>query len=67
MLTTVVGERQNGGELTLAVLGDDPKTGEGALLAGNVKSCVPTVIGQLWIAAGFQEFLYQVWLVCDDC
>lgn len=67
MLTTVVGERHDGGEVALAVLGDDAEAGEGAPLAGDVESCVPTVISQPRVTAGLQESLYQVWLLCDHC
>lgn len=67
MLTTVVGERHNGGEVALAVLSDDPEAGEGALFAGDVEGRVTTVISQPWVTASFKESFYQVWLLCDHC
>lgn len=67
MLTTVVGEGQDGGEVTLAVLRDDAEAGEGASFTGDVESCVPTVVSQQWVSAGLQEPLHQLGLLCDHC
>lgn len=67
MLTTVVGERHNGGEVTLAVLGDDAKAGQGALFTGDVEGCVSAVVGQQRVSAGLQESVHQVGLLCDHC
>lgn len=67
IITIVVGERHNGGEVTLAVLGDDAKAGEGASFAGDVESRVAAVIGQPRISASLQEPLNQLGLLCDHC
>lgn len=67
MLTTVVGERRHGGEVTLGVLGDDAKAGQGALFTGDVEGCVSAVVGQQRVSAGLQESVHQVGLLCDHC
>lgn len=67
MLTTVVGEGHDGSQGMLGVLGNEAEAGEGALLAGDVESCVPTVIRQPWVRAGLQELLHQLGLLCDHC
>lgn len=67
MLTTIVGEGHDGGQVTLAVLGNEAEAGEGALLAGDVESCVPAVISQPRVTAGLQEFVHQLGLLCDHC
>ncbi len=53
--------------MALAVLSDDTEAGKGALLAGDVESRVPTVVGQPWVTAGLQEPLNQLGLLCDHC
>lgn len=65
--TIIVGEGHDGGQVTLGVLGNDTEAGHGASLAGDVQSCVPTVVSQLWVAAGLQELLHQLRLLCDHC
>lgn len=67
MLTTVVGEGHHGGELALAVLGDDAEAGEGASLAGDVESRVPAVVRQPRVTAGLQESIDQQGLFGDHC
>lgn len=65
MLTAVVGEGEDGGEVALGVLGDDAEAGEGALLAGDVERRVPAVVGQPCVTAGLQELLHQLGLLSD--
>lgn len=65
IITIVVGEGHDGAEVLLAVLGDDAKAGQGTSLAGDVQSCVAAVVGQSGVAAGLQELLHQLGLLCD--
>lgn len=51
----------------MAVLGDDAKTGQGALFTGDVEGCVSAVVGQQRVSAGLQESVHQVGLLCDHC
>lgn len=67
MLTTVVGEGEDGAEVTLAVLSDDTEAGKRALLAGDVQGRVAAVVSQPRVTAGLQEFLHQLGLLCDHC
>lgn len=67
MLTTVVGDRQDGGEVALAVLGDDAEARHGAASAGDVERRVAAVVGQQWVSAGFQETVHQLGLLGDHC
>lgn len=67
IITTVVGEGHDGGEVTLAVLGDDAEAGKGASFAGDVESRVAAVVGQPCVSAGLQEPLNQLGLLCDHC
>lgn len=64
-LTTVVVGRQDRGEAALAVLGDDPKAGEGAPFAGDVQGRVAAVVDQKRVGAGLQEPVQQLGLVGD--
>lgn len=66
MITAVVGEGQDGGQVAPAVLGNDAKTGERASLAGDVEGGVPAVVHQPRVGAGLQERLHQLRLVRDD-
>lgn len=65
IITAVIGEGQDGGQVLLAVLSNDAKTGEGASLAGNVEGGVPAVVHQSRVGTGLQELLDQLWLMCD--
>lgn len=65
-LTTVVGEGHDGGEVALAVLGDDAEADQGALFTGDVEGRVSAVVGQQRVSAGLQEPLQQEGLLCDD-
>lgn len=67
IVTTVVGEGQDGGQVAPAVLGDHAETGEGASLAGDVKGRVPAVVHRPRVGAGLQELLDQLRLIRDHC
>lgn len=64
-ITIVVGEGHDGGEVALAVLGDDAEAGEGASLAGDVEGRVAAVVGQPRVSASLQELLNQLGLLRD--
>lgn len=55
MLTTVVGDGQDGGEVALAVLSDDAEAGQGAPFAGDVENRIASVVGQQRVGTGLQE------------
>lgn len=67
IITTVVGEGHEGGEVALAVLGNDGEARERAFLAGDVESRVAAVVGQPWVRTGLQEPFDQMRLLCDHC
>lgn len=53
--------------LRLTVLCDDAEAWQVTMATGNVKSCVPAVVHQHGVAAGYQEALTHVCLVCYYC
>lgn len=67
IITIVVGEGHDGGEVALAVLGDDAEAGEGASLAGDVEGRVAAVVRQPRVSTGLQEPINQLRLLCDHC
>lgn len=50
--------------LLLTVLCDDAEAEQVTVATGNVKRCVPSVVHQRGITAGYQEMLAHVGLVC---
>lgn len=65
MLTVIVGGAHDGGDVALAVLGDDRKTRHGAPLTGDVERRVPTVVCEPRVGSRLQQLLDQLRLLRD--
>lgn len=53
--------------LWLTALGEDTEAGQVAVATGYVQRRVAAVVHQRRVAAGHQQVLTDVWLICDHC